>query len=303
MKRTLKLVRRRFPMLKKGDRIGWETVGSSIIGGWDKMTDAQKKQFKKQYDYEWKNLDSIYNARYNFTEDDIKKAAEAHKTRMQDEFNIIKYKKAENSDTIDNDLKRLYGDATMRKDMGLALPDTYYSNQYKNRYISEYSTPRFNAEEDWNKRFVNEPLEVQELYSMLPINPIDEIWQEKVKVNFADEGKPEDVREVANTSNRVIYKNNVKRPNNKYYNSLIKKINAKYGTQFRDMYDIAAFQDRFGAKRIDGIIGPETEAMLDHYFKMTEYKPINTRRMYRKQDNKSVYDTTEEAYKQKRSAK
>lgn len=42
-------------------KIGWEVVGKTNIRGWDKMTQQQKDQWKKQYDYDWKNQDQIYN--------------------------------------------------------------------------------------------------------------------------------------------------------------------------------------------------------------------------------------------------
>lgn len=79
--------------------------------------------------------------------------------------------------------------------------------------------------------------------------------------------------------------------------NLIKKANERYGTSFRNMEDVAAFQKEAGAKKVDGLIGPETEAYLRFYF--PEYRNsnndlqlVNTRRMYRNQTNDQVYSNT-----------
>lgn len=55
-----KLIPRKVPFYRDGKPIGFETVGKTIIGGWDRMTDAQKAQYQKQYEYDWKKQDEIY---------------------------------------------------------------------------------------------------------------------------------------------------------------------------------------------------------------------------------------------------
>lgn len=60
-----KLIPKTVPFYRKGGRpIGFETVGASLISGWDKMTDDQKAQYKRQYEHDWKKQDQIYNNKF-----------------------------------------------------------------------------------------------------------------------------------------------------------------------------------------------------------------------------------------------
>lgn len=92
--------------------------------------------------------------------------------------------------------------------------------------------------------------------------------------------------------------------NKKSYDDLIKQMNEAYGTNFRNRADVAAFQQLVGQGkiRVDGIIGPQTEALLQYYYgqKMDNPKDfdeggigiINKKRMYSGKDNEDVYDDT-----------
>lgn len=84
---------------------------------------------------------------------------------------------------------------------------------------------------------------------------------------------------------------NVKDSNNEYYESLINKANDNYGTNFKTRQDVAAFQQLMGASKIDGIIGPETEALLAFYYP-SKQQHVNNRRMYKAQTNDQVFNRT-----------
>lgn len=100
------------------------------------------------------------------------------------------------------------------------------------------------------------------------------------------------MRNLDRTSN-LEYSKRVKHTmNDKYYDSLISKANAQYGTNFKSREDVAAFQERMGVTKIDGIIGPETEALLSFYYPRQNLNSINTRRMYQNESNQQVADRT-----------
>lgn len=80
--------------------------------------------------------------------------------------------------------------------------------------------------------------------------------------------------------------------NDRYYDSLIQKANKKYGTNFKSRADVAAFQLSMGAIAVDGIIGPETEGLLQFYYPSTTSKLISNKKFYRNESNDAVLNRT-----------
>lgn len=116
--------------------------------------------------------------------------------------------------------------------------------------------------------------------------------------NYLSADMKQYVGNIGDTSKYATY---VKNPKNKYYSSLVSQANTRYGTNFRDRQDVAAFQQMLkdaGADiRVDGIIGPQTELYLAYYYGFKNdsnnaFKLMNNRRMYKNKTNEDVFNET-----------
>lgn len=123
--------------------------------------------------------------------------------------------------------------------------------------------------------------------------PKDYYYNKKAPMDRISSAYNQDLNSYNWKQDGVTY--NVKKSyRDKQYNDLIKAANKKYGiTLFNDRSDVAAFQRLMGLKE-DGILGPETEALLDAYFNRTSNDSINTSgiKFYSKQSNEQVRNNT-----------
>lgn len=279
----LKLIKRTIPFYKKGKKIGSDVVLPVVYPEYSSYSKADKNKLKNAYRQNWENLDELYRNILKQKDIDLHNAVNAHAERMQEELrqkDPITYRHDFVNPTrtyvspADQEAVELFH-RNIFKDIQSAKPnfdqstvDTRWqeeTQQAQGRQKSSY--PREDAQFDVIR--ANDPFLLLE--------------------NFEYDIQP---------GSNVQYNSPVKQSANEaFYNELIKKANAKYQINFRSRSDVARFQELTGAKAVDGIIGPETEALLDYYFGdrvSDEYKgtTLNKRKMYRKQSNKTVYGNT-----------
>lgn len=253
-----KLIKRKIKFAKKGTALGLEIVAPVVLGdSWNKMSDKQKAQYSKQYAHDWKNIDKIYENKIMEKNNKV--------------FENPEYTAPDPMDRISDHWKQSHDSYANVGTAFMGITPATVQKEGKYGYASDYGAYR---------------PEYKELTD--EVDKLQMVLDERPDLKLANMNSDN-----ALGSNQALYNSKVKSTrNNKYYESLIAKANAKYGTNFKTRADIAAFQDKFGASKVDGIIGPETEALLDFYFPQTTINSINTRKMYANESNDKVRDRT-----------
>ena len=301
---VIKLIKRNIPFYKQGNKILYAKLGSSTgpsfedylvmhqtktrqLGGdnasyiIDKGSDDYKK-FKKM----WKNKAlresmigeiNTWNNRYN----DVFTDESGNQVRS-----------ISNPNASDPVMERLTGewiDDEGNKQYGYLNPERQTEKNFESYLVNRSFRPSFEGDlsrEEFNK--LDELGQMDVIIKSDPSFQLNSVQRKGVNGNITynwSQGFNDD-----------YWNNQVKHTwRDKYYDSLVDNANKKYGNIFRNRGDVAAFQKMMGAKAVDGILGPETEALLDAYLSRNDNNYINSESspsLYTNEKNLDVYNRT-----------
>lgn len=230
----------------------------------------------------------------------------------------LKWREEKNSPDLKNAPYR-HPDFTYNTDTTPKNPSPYTESDIEDRY--ELSLQGINSWDPDQKDKVSSQLEINrklkgvrepdldinsDIYKTYKDNYVSRVGEKGYEaLRFADPKKVKFgtnrylsksmMSHIGNIGDTSEYRKYVKYPNKKQFDKLVSWANDIYGTCFRNRADVAAFQKLVGISRVDGIIGPETEAYLQFYFgqkKDGELTFKNKSKLYRKQSNQQVYNAT-----------
>lgn len=290
-----------------GNEIAVTMLGSEKFS---KLDEKEKKKVAKSYSKQYKGSKSFRQAYENTFNDRYLKDFD------QEEFKNF----SDTEETPINKESRQYLEYLDRLQKGTARMSVSEDNARE--LIRQKKDPNNLSQEDYNKVMKIQGKETYDTLTGGRANRFEgqEVDQEVIKQGIVDrvgEKGLNALRFMSKDNNNLVsagylntpmqayigdigdtssYTKYIKNPKNKYYDNLVKEMNKVYGTAFRNRADVAAFQSLMGIK-VDGIIGPETEALLQYYYGQkndgsNQVHLKNTKKMYKNQTNDQVYQNT-----------
>ena len=270
----VKLIKRTIKYAKKGTKLGVETVAPVVLGdSWDKMSDEQKAQYTKQYNYDWKNIDKIYESKINEESNNIKIPSNLNlNTSIAITPQLIPKQDLKYTPTIkqDTSYKQL---AEKKYGTGVKKGSNSAKWTYQRNKANELFGTKFNSAEDVRQFQINHGLKGDGMLGQDTLRKLNEEYNENIKFSQIRYVVPKS----ESNSKKKESENNVE---------------SKDNTQ---LYDIHIVKYKDGSKKYYAIIDGK-KVLVDYNEKTKTFKRINnnskTEPSNKKSNNTQSNDST-----------